>query len=187
MSGRPMHRPTLPEQAWLMTTLPSLPSPSAPGRAMALDLGERRIGIALSDPGRQLARGYTVIQRRSRREDFARYHQIIAQQGVTLVVIGLPVRLDGSDSPTTRWVRDYAAACAAALPTPVLLWDESLTTRQAQMTLHQQGGRRDQRAQRLDAVAAAHILQHYLDAHQNDAPQDVRTPFDATQPTPPDT
>ncbi len=144
---------------------------------MALDLGERRIGIALSDPGRQLARGYTVIQRGARRDDFERYRQIVAEQDVTLVVIGLPVRLDGSDSPTTRWVRDYAAECAAALSTPVTLWDESLTTRQAQATLHQQGGRRRQRTQRVDAVAAAHILQAYLDAHGDEHKPGIEATF----------
>ncbi len=132
---------------------------------MALDLGSQRIGVALSDAGRRLAHGHTVLTRHSRQADLARYRDIIAAEGVALVVIGLPVHLSGRDSATTTWVRDYAADCAAQLPTPVVLWDESLTSRQADASLRAQGVRDPRaRAARVDAVAAAHILQDYLDA-----------------------
>lgn len=142
-----------------------------PGRVMALDLGSRRIGVALSDAGRHVARGYTTLTRRSRQVDCDRLRAIIEAEGVTLVVIGLPLWRDGRDSATTAWVRDYATECAARLPTPVLLWDESLTSQQAEATLRAQGvATRRARAARMDAVAAAHILQAFLDAGGKDAP-----------------
>lgn len=145
--------------------------PDTPGRVMALDLGSRRIGVALSDAGRHVARGYATLARRSRQADWERFRAIIEAEGVTLVVIGLPLLRDGDDSATTTWVRDYAADCAAQLPTPVLLWDESLTSQQADVTLRAQGvATRRARAARMDAVAAAHILQAFLEAGGADAP-----------------
>ncbi|NJN06194.1 MAG: pre-16S rRNA-processing nuclease YqgF, partial [Rhodobacteraceae bacterium] len=66
-----------------------------------------------------------------RRDDFARYQAIIEEYGVTLVLMGLPLSLDGSDSAMTSWVRDYSAECATVISTPLQLWDETFTTRQA--------------------------------------------------------
>src|SRR5690606_9744806 len=89
-----------------------------PGPILGIDLGEKRIGLAVSDAGRMLARSYGVMSRKSRREDFARYNQIIAERGITLVVMGLPLLADGSDSATTAWVRHYSAELAENIPVP---------------------------------------------------------------------
>ena len=71
-----------------------------PGRVMALDLGSVRIGVAISDPTRTIAQSYGVVKRKSREEDFARYQQILAEQQVTLLVVGLPTTSEGGDSAT---------------------------------------------------------------------------------------
>ena len=136
------------------------------GRVMAIDLGEKRIGIAISDPLRLLAKGHSVIKRKSRREDFARYQQLIAEQEIHLVVIGLPVPLSGIEGDKAAWVRDYATDLQNHLATPIILWDEALSTKRAEESLRAQGRKLKKIKERIDAVAAAFILQDYLDAHR---------------------
>ncbi|MCL4264571.1 MAG: Holliday junction resolvase RuvX [Anaerolineae bacterium] len=135
------------------------------GRVMALDVGSKRVGIAISDATRTIAGSYSVIQRQSRQADFARYRQIIAEQGVTLLIVGLPTRSDGSDSDMATWIRDYATAFSQTTTIPIEFWDESFTTRQAEESLALRGQRGKKAKERVDAVAAAFILQSYLDAH----------------------
>lgn len=135
------------------------------GRVMALDLGEKRIGVAISDPTRTIAAAHSVIERTSRKADFAAYRQIIADEEVTLLVMGLPVTLSGEDSDQTAWVRDYTAELAENVPVPVEFWDEAMTTIEAEASLRARGKRGKKARERVDAVAAAFILQSYLDAH----------------------
>lgn len=135
------------------------------GRVMAIDLGEKRIGVAISDPTRTVAKAYGVLRRKSRREDFTRYAHIIAEQQVTLLVMGLPVPLSGVEGDRAAWVRDYTAELQQHLDIPVVFWDEALSTQRAEESLRARGAGRKQAKQRLDAVAAAFILQDYLDAH----------------------
>jgi putative Holliday junction resolvase len=134
------------------------------GRVVALDLGEKRIGVALSDPTRTIAAAHAVLSRKSRAEDFARYARIIAEQRVTLLVVGLPVTLGGEEGERAAWVRDYAADLGRHVGVPVVFWDESLTTVEAEAALRAQGRRGKRLKERVDAVAAALILQSYLDA-----------------------
>lgn len=137
----------------------------SPGRIMALDLGEKRIGIAISDETRMVAKAYGVIRRKSRREDRERYLRIIDEQQITLLVVGLPVTLGGKESQKTEWVRDYAAELQSHIGIPIMLWDEALTTKEAEASLRARGQRGEKLRQRVDAVAAAFILQSFLDAH----------------------
>jgi putative Holliday junction resolvase len=134
------------------------------GRVAALDLGEKRIGVALSDPTRTIAAAHAVLNRKSRAEDFARYARIIAEQRVTLLVVGLPITLGGEEGERAAWVRDYAADLARRVEVPIVFWDESLTTVEAEAALRAQGRRGKKLKERVDAVAAALILQSYLDA-----------------------
>lgn len=129
---------------------------------MAIDLGENKHGVAVSDPLRMVARGLCVIKRLSRKEDFARFGHLIEENDVKLIVMGLPTYLDGSDSDQTRWVRDYTAELAENVPVPIVFQDEALTSKMAVETLVSRKQWRKKRAQ-LDAVAAAHILQAFLD------------------------
>lgn len=137
-----------------------------PGRVMALDLGSVRIGVAISDPTRTIAQSYGVVKRKSRAEDFARYQQILAEQRVTLLLVGLPTTSEGGDSETAVWIRDYIAEFSQQCPVPIQFWDESYTTVQAEDSLRQRGKRGQKARQQVDAVAAAFILQSYLDAHR---------------------
>lgn len=136
---------------------------SAPGRIMALDLGEQRIGIALSDPLRIVATPHSVWLRDSRAKDFAHYAALITANAVTLVVVGLPRGLAGQETPFSAWVRDYAGDLAGRLGVAVQLHDEALTTELARERMVALGYNRRKRAAQRDAVAAAFILQDYLD------------------------
>ena len=135
-----------------------------PGRVMALDLGEKRIGIAVSDPTRTIAAPHSILSRRSRAGDFAYFAQLITELQITQLVLGLPITLGGAEGQRAAWVRDYAADLAAHVAIPIAFQDESLTTVEATAALHAQGRRGRKVRQRVDAVAAALILQAYLDS-----------------------
>lgn len=147
----------------------------APGRILALDLGEKRIGIALSDPMRMLARSHSVMPRRSRREDFAHLERIAVAEEVTALLVGLPVSVavDGSplgeEPPKVVWMRDYAGSLAERLDLPLIIWDESFSTVAATRSLLERGRRGRRGRAELDAVAAAMILQSYLDRQRDEA------------------
>lgn len=136
------------------------------GRVLAVDVGEKRIGVALSDPLRFVARPLMVIQHVSREEDFAAIGRLVREHQVGLIVCGYPLSLDGSEGPQGRFVRHYAEELAEALTVRVELRDESYSTAEAESIMVTTGKRmtRNERRARIDAVAAAVILQGYLDA-----------------------
>ena len=137
-------------------------------RVLALDVGERRIGVAVSDPGGSLARPLRTLRRGSRQEDFAAIAALVAEQDAGLVVVGKPLSLDGTEGPQARRVARYAEALAAHLPVRVVLWDERFTTTEAQEILRRRTKERQRRARaagEVDAIAAAVILQGYLDSN----------------------
>ena len=92
----------------------------------------------------------------------------MAEQQITLLIIGLPTTAEGGDSETAVWIREYIAEFSQNCPVPIQFWDESFTTVQAEASLRQRGKRGKKARQRVDAVAAAFILQSYLDAHHLD-------------------
>lgn len=134
------------------------------GRVLALDLGEKRIGVAVSDATRTIARSLTIFARKSRREDYATIVRLVAEQEANLLVVGLPIPLSGVEGEKAAWVRSYTAELQQHLGIPVQFWDEALTTVQAYDSMRQRGQRAKQAKGRIDAVAAAFILQSYLDA-----------------------
>lgn len=138
------------------------------GRVMALDLGEKRIGVAISDETRLVASSHSVINRKSKREDFARYQAIIDDQGICLLVMGLPITLGGEEGQRAQWVRGYTAEMEKHISVPVVFWDESLSTVDAQASLRSRGKSGKKLHGWVDAAAAAFILQSYLDAHLSD-------------------
>lgn len=133
-------------------------------RLLALDLGEKRIGIALSDELHLIARSHSVIERTSRKADFEQIGAIAREHDVGRLVVGLPVHLDGTEGPFTAWVREYTAELAETLGLPYTFWDESFTSQQASESMRARGIRAREQRGRLDAVAAAFILQDFLDA-----------------------
>lgn len=137
-------------------------------RILGLDMGERRVGIAISDPTGTVARPLQTLVRGSREEDFAAIAALVAEYDVGLVVVGQPLSLDGTEGPQARRVARYAEALAARLPVQLVSWDERFTTVVAEEILQQSHKSKKRRRARIagevDAVAAAVILQSYLDS-----------------------
>jgi putative holliday junction resolvase len=137
-------------------------------RTVGLDLGERRIGVAVSDASGTLARPVKAIQRgTSDAEAVDRIHAIVtelaAEDGVDSVVVGLPTRLDGTSSPQTVRANAMVTLLSARLPVPVVTQDERLSSREAEERLAVREKDWRKRKAKLDAAAAAVILQDYLD------------------------
>ena len=143
-------------------------------RLLALDVGDRRVGVAVSDELGLIATPLTVVHRRSKAEDFARIARLAREQGVEGLVIGHPLDDDGRAGAQAQRVERYAAALVGALrgeglELPVVFWDERMSTVRAQEAMIAAGRKAQDRRARIDAVAAAVILQDYLD-EQRPAP-----------------
>jgi len=136
---------------------------------MALDIGERRIGVAISDPLRVLATPVVTLTRRSWDEDLMAIVRLVRERGVTFVLVGHPLNMDGSAGEQARRSERFAQRLAESLGAegpPVILWDERMSTQTAEERLRV--GESTGRAG-LDAVAAAVILQEWLDAQRGPA------------------
>jgi putative holliday junction resolvase len=136
-------------------------------RAVALDIGTRRVGVALSDSGGAVATPYETVTRSG---DPARDHRRIAalvdEAGAEVVVVGLPLSLDGSIGPAARSILDETDELRARLPVGVVTWDERLSTVEAQRRLRAVGVKGPKGRRVVDQVAATVILQSWLDAGQ---------------------
>jgi putative Holliday junction resolvase len=136
-------------------------------RALGIDLGSRRIGVALSDSAGSLATPYEVVQRSGdERRDHERLAALAEEAGARTIVVGLPLSLDGSEGPAAAAVREEAERLASVVPVPVVCVDERLTTVSAEQALRARGVRGPARRQVVDKVAAAVILQTWLDAQR---------------------
>lgn len=135
-----------------------------PGRLLGLDFGSRRIGLAVSDPLGITAQPLPALERRGERQDVESVAARAAALGVEGIVIGLPLRLDGSEGPEARKALRFGEALRERLGMPVLPWDERLTTAQAERHLIDAGLRREKRREVRDSLAALFILQSALDA-----------------------
>lgn len=141
-------------------------------RVLGLDLGSRRIGVAVSDRSGAVANPLTVIQRTgSRRRDHEQITALAAVEEVELVVVGLPRSLSGADGPAARGARDEAEALASVCAVPVECWDERFSTVTAERALRSGGVRGRARREVIDKVAAAVILQSWLDARASGSTQ----------------
>jgi len=143
-------------------------------RLLALDVGDRRVGVAVSDELGMIATPLTVVHRRSKAEDFARIARLVREQRVEGLVIGHPLDDDGLAGAQAQRVERYAEALVDALrdeglELPVVFWDERMSTVRAQEAMIAAGRKAQDRRARIDAVAAAVILQDYLD-EQRPAP-----------------
>lgn len=133
------------------------------GRLMGLDVGTKTIGLALSDTRRIIATPFETIRRRRFREDMTRLFALIETHGVGGLVIGLPLTLAGGDGPRTQSVRQFARNLVALRDLPVALWDERLSTAMVTREMIAADLTRKRRAEIVDRVAAAYILQGCLD------------------------
>ncbi len=132
-------------------------------RTLGVDLGRVRIGLALADDVLRTARPLKVIARTTRAADLAAIAAAAREYEVERVVLGLPLNMDGSEGPSARLARAFAPRLEEALAAPVELFDERLSTFEAETRLRDQGFSAKDRRARVDAEAAAVILQGWLD------------------------
>src|SRR5436309_4022074 len=136
----------------------------AGSRLLGLDVGTKTIGLALSDTRRVIASPLDTIRRRGRfRDDAAALFELIDRHGVGGLVIGLPLAMSGGDTPRTQSVRQFARNLLAVRDLPVAFWDERLSTAAVTREMIAHDMTRKRRAAIVDRVAAAYILQGFLD------------------------
>lgn len=136
----------------------------ANGRILALDLGKRRIGLAVSDELGITAQGLETLHRTRVRDDLLKLTQLIRENNVSLILMGNPVNMSGQEGRQSEWARDFAARLEAASGVAVKLWDERLTTVEAMRVLHQSGMSQEKKAQAVDRLSAVILLESYLDS-----------------------
>ncbi|MFA5952349.1 MAG: Holliday junction resolvase RuvX [Hyphomicrobium sp.] len=136
----------------------------SPGqRLVGIDAGTKTLGLALSDVTRTIASALETIKRTKFKADVARLLEIAREHKIAGFVLGLPANLDGSEGPRAQATRAFARNLNAISPLPILLWDERLTTAQAERMLIEADASRARRAQVIDKLAATLILQGALD------------------------
>lgn len=135
-----------------------------PSRILALDYGTKRIGVALSDELGWTAQPLETIERRTLVRDIAHIEQLVQGHEVKEVLIGLPLRLDGEEGPAVQAVHEFIAHLGEALSVPIVTWDERMTTRSAEDLLIAADVSRRKRKGVVDRVAAAILLQSYLES-----------------------
>jgi putative Holliday junction resolvase len=136
------------------------------GKLLGLDVGTKTIGVATCDAGWHFAGPSETIRRTKFTQDLASLRRIIAHERAAGIVVGLPLNMDGSDSPRTQSVRAFARNLAP-LDLPILLWDERWSTQAVERAMIEADVSRAKRAEKVDALAAAHILQGAIDALAN--------------------
>jgi putative Holliday junction resolvase len=133
-------------------------------RVLALDVGLRRIGLALSDPLGLTAQGLDTFQRTTMREDLARLSVIAKERQAEMILVGHPLHMSGKEGKQAQLVKHFAAKLEERSGLPVQLWDERLTTVVANQVLRESGISQEKRAKAVDRLSAVLILQSYLDS-----------------------
>jgi putative Holliday junction resolvase len=132
-----------------------------------VDWGRKRFGVALSDPGRLIAQPLVTLSRREgQRPPIAALLELIRAHGVTELVVGLPLSLEGEESATAAEVRAFGDALARRAALPLVFWDERLSTALALRSARAAGVKDRDSRDRIDQMAAVAILQHFLDARR---------------------
>lgn len=132
-------------------------------RILALDYGSVRVGVALSDPLGLTAQARETLVPKSKSELMQKLFDLIRQNEVEAIVLGLPLNMDGSRGPKAREAGEFAETLKQRFSLPVNLWDERLTTRQAQNTMRETNTRTKGHKPKIDSLAAVFLLQSYLD------------------------
>jgi len=145
----------------------------AGARLLGIDTGQRRIGVAISDPDRKIASPLATYRRQKADRDQSYFKRLVSEEGIGLVVVGLPVHLDGREGQKALEARRFGQWLAELVQLPVVFWDERFTTVEAEQALLAAGLTHKKRRERRDRLAAQIILQSYLDAG---CPQTVPEP-----------
>jgi putative Holliday junction resolvase len=133
-------------------------------RVLAIDHGTKRMGIALSDPSGIIAQPFQFIPAEPFADFLARLKEILSEKEVELIIIGMPRNMDGSYGPAAAKVQEFVAVLKENIVIPIRTWDERLTSTQANRMLIQANVRRQDRKEKVDAAAAAILLQSFLDS-----------------------
>ncbi|CAB1243375.1 Holliday junction resolvase RuvX [Clostridium sp. MT-14] len=133
-------------------------------RILGLDIGDRTIGVALSDPLGFTAQGVTTIKRRGMEKDIDELRSVCEKYGVELIVSGLPKNMNGTLGPQSEKVMDFCKRIEKLIKLPVKMWDERLTTVAANRAMLEGDLSRAKRKKIVDKMAAVYILQGYLDS-----------------------
>jgi putative holliday junction resolvase len=137
------------------------------GRLLAVDWGEIRLGLAMSDETQTLATPLeTLVRRRGKRFPMPRFLELVAEHAPAGIVVGLPLTGEGTEEESAGAARDLAGSLAERSKLPVELWDERMSTARALAAIREQGGSTRGRKNDVDALAAAVLLQHFLDARR---------------------
>jgi putative Holliday junction resolvase len=137
---------------------------SSPGRILALDVGSKTIGRAVSDPLGITAQGLETIRRKNKRTDFEQLERTIAEYGVSEIVVGYPLHMSGEAGAQSLKMKEFADELQRRFGLPVHLWDERLTSAQANRLLRETEMSIRRRAQVVDRLAAVLILQSFMEA-----------------------
>ncbi len=134
------------------------------GKILALDIGEKRIGVAVSDELFMFAHPLTTLQWKGFKRFFAELDALIQENDITELLIGVPYTLNGNISRKTNDILNIIKKLRNRLSIPIMEWDESLSTKQAQAILHRVGKKPSKQRDTIDQIAAVVILQEYLDS-----------------------
>jgi putative Holliday junction resolvase len=135
-------------------------------RVLALDVGSKTIGLAVSDPLGITAQGLPTIRRKNKRTDFALLDKVVGQYKVKQIVVGYPLRLSGATGTQSEKITVFAEQLRQRYELPVHLWDERLTTAEAQRVLRESEMSTKRRGQVVDQLAAVLILQSFMESQQ---------------------
>ncbi len=147
----------------LDAALPAISALPMNQRLMALDLGAKTIGVATADYTRQFATPRHTIERTKFTPDAKALIEFAAKENIGLIVLGLPLNMDGTEGPRCQSTRTFARNFGKLSPLPIIFWDERLSSFEAEQQMIEAGMRRDKRQANIDNVAAAVILQGLLD------------------------
>jgi putative holliday junction resolvase len=139
-------------------------STAGSGRILGLDVGSKRIGIAVSDPLGITAQGLETLQRKNKRHDLAALEQIIRNYQVQEIVVGLPLRMSGAEGTQSGKMQEFADELRRRFGLPVHLWDERLTSAEANRLLREADLSIEKRAKAVDRMAAVLILQGWMES-----------------------
>ena len=138
--------------------------PAVRPRVLGLDVGSKRIGLAITDPLWITAQGLETLQRKNKRTDFAQLEKVVQQYEVAEIVVGLPLRMSGAAGPQAEKMQHFAEELRERFHLPVHLWDERLTSAQANRLLRETDMSIKRRGEVVDQMAAVLILQSWMEA-----------------------
>ncbi len=133
------------------------------GRILALDVGKKRIGLAVSDEMGWTAQGLDTLERTRIRDDLTRLKQLAEQWNIKTLLVGEPLHMSGETSRQSEYTREFADRLKEHLSLPVIFWDERLTSVEAERVLRETGASLEKRKQSIDRLAAVLLLESYLE------------------------